>query len=83
MMRIDFSFAVTLFVSTVVLFFLIKMLFVNKCDKIKSVDNTADVVRVCPYCSCVSVNYFNKKLSICPVCKSYIEEITNENSNIA
>jgi len=73
MIRIDFLLAISIYLSTLILFLLGEWILDNKDSKIKDILQDTKFILQCPICSFIYHDYKNGAISICPRCNSYTE----------
>ena len=72
MIRIDFFWAISIYVSLTILL-VIGHWIIYTCGKERNILNNAKFIEQCPYCTSVFFDYADEgSIKICPRCKSYI-----------
>jgi hypothetical protein len=72
MIKIEFVAAVSIFLSIILILVLGLWIFYT-CNKDSQMAIRSEIINHCPICTCVFYDYSQKKVKICPNCKSYID----------
>ena len=71
MIKIDFSLAISIYISFIVLL-VIGHWIIYTCSEERKIFDGIKFIEQCPYCTCIFFDYEESSIKICPQCKSYL-----------
>ena len=74
MIKLDFLLAISIYLSALLMFIIGKWVFESRDVVIKKISQDTKFILQCSVCNFIYHDYSSNKISICPRCKSYLEE---------